>query len=397
MSLRLIENARAKSLGPYRLQEVLSHLGADTAFRMISACPRYAPTPLRSLDRAAASARLGAVWYKDESGRFGIGSFKALGGAYAVARLLQRHVSAVLGRQVSMAELVQGPLRSVTRKLTVACATDGNHGRSVAAAAELFGCRAAIFLHRDVSLGRENAIRAFGAEILRIDGDYDHSVRACARAAEENGWQIVSDTSWPGYHEVPRDVMQGYTVMLIETLQQLAAARAAPLTHVFVQGGVGGLAAAVTAHLWEAAGSEAPVVTVVEPERADCLFQSALAGRPERASGDLSTIMAGLSCGEVSLEAWRILERGARFFITIDDAPAIAAMRLLAHRGAAPEPIVAGESATAGLAALLETSKNPGLRRELALDAASNVLLIGSEGATDPALYRELVGEPASA
>jgi len=385
----------ASAPGPYRLQEVLSHAAARTAYDMISACPRYAPTPLRLLDRAAARANVGAIWYKDEAGRFGIGSFKALGGAYAVARLLLRLVSLEVGRDITMGELVRGPLRPLAQRVTVTCATDGNHGRSVAAAAQMFGCRCTIFLHRDVSAGREAAIRAFGAEIRRIDGNYDDSVHAASRAAEENGWQLVSDTSWPGYENVPRDVMQGYAVMLIETLQQLAAAQAGALTHVFVQGGVGGLAASVTAHLWEEAGPAAPIVTVVEPEKADCLFQSALAGRPRPASGDLSTVMAGLACGEVSTEAWRVLSVGARFFITIEDAPAIAAMRLLAQRGAAAESIIAGESATAGLAALLEVSAHPELRGKLGLDAHSNVLLIGSEGATDPALYRELVGEPA--
>jgi diaminopropionate ammonia-lyase len=391
----MIENRLAIAPGPYRLHEVLSHAAARTAYDMISACPRYAPTPLRLLDRAAARAGVGAIWYKDEAGRFGIGSFKALGGAYAVARLLLRHLSRAAGRDVAITELVRGALRPLAQRITVTCATDGNHGRSVAAAAEVFGCRAVIFLHRDVSAGREAAIRAFGAETRRVDGDYDDSVRAASRAAEENGWHLVSDTSWPGYQEVPRDVMQGYTVMLIETLEQLRAARAGRLTHVFVQGGVGGLAAAVTAHLWEDAGSAAPIVTVVEPEKADCLFQSALAGRPRPASGDLSTIMAGLSCGEVSIEAWRVLGVGARFFITIEDAPAIAAMRLLAQRGAAGESITAGESATAGLAALLAASADADLRRTLGLDTNSNILLIGSEGATDPALYRELVGEPA--
>ncbi len=395
MNLRMIENRLASALGPYRLHEVLSHAAARTAYDMISACPRYAPTPLRLLERAAVEAGVGAVWYKDESGRFGIGSFKALGGAYAVARLLQRLVSGEVGREVTITELVRGTLRERAQRITVTCATDGNHGRSVAAAAEVFGCRCTIFLHRDVSDGREAAIRAFGAEIVRVQGNYDDSVRAASLAAEENGWQLVSDTSWPGYEAVPRDVMQGYTVMLIEILEQLAGAEAGRLTHVFVQGGVGGLAAAVTAHLWEEAGGRSPVVTVVEPERADCLFQSALAGRPRPASGDLSTIMAGLSCGEVSTEAWRILSEGARFFATIEDAPAIEAMRLLAHRGAAAESIVAGESATAGLAALREISARPDLRRRLGLDAHSSVLLIGSEGATDPALYRELVGEPA--
>ncbi len=397
MTLRIIENAAARKLGPYRMQEVLSHAAAQTAYRMITACPRYAPTPLRALDRVAANAGLAAVWYKDESGRFGIGSFKALGGAYAVARLLQRRVAARLGHEVGVADLVRGGLRDITRTITVTCATDGNHGRSVAAGAQVFGCRCVIFLHRDVSAGREEAIRAFGAEIVRVDGNYDDSVHAATRAAEEHGWEIVSDTSWPGYVDVPRDVMQGYTVMLIEALQQLQTAGARRPTHVFVQGGVGGLAAAVCAHLWEEMGSEGPITVVVEPERADCLYQSALAGRPAPASGDLSTVMAGLSCGEVSTEAWRILCAGARFFVTIDDAPAIAAMRLLASGGAATERIVAGESATAGLAALLAIAPETMLRQQLALGPDSSILLIGSEGATDPALYRELVGDAAGA
>lgn len=398
MSLRLIENKQACAPGRYALQEVLSHRAARLAHGMISACPRYQPSPLRPLERTAAKVGVGTVWYKDESGRFGIGSFKALGGGYAVARLLQRLVSATVGREVAIAELVRGALSSETGRITVTCATDGNHGRAVAAAAQVFGCRCIIFLHREVSAGREGAIRAVGAEIVRVEGNYDDAVRAASRAAEENDWQLVSDTSWPGYAAVPRDVMQGYTVMMIETLDQLREARAERLTHVFVQGGVGGLAAAVTAHLWEEGPWEktenaAPIVTVVEPERADCLFQSALAGSPRPASGDLSTIMAGLSCGEVSTEAWRILSGGAQFFATIDDAAAIAAMRLLAHREASAESIIAGESATAGLAALLAVAAEPELRRKVGLDENAQVLLIGSEGATDPALYRELVGE----
>jgi diaminopropionate ammonia-lyase len=392
VTLRITENAAARVPGPYDLHEVLSHAAAATAYGMIAACPRYAPTPLRALDRVAATAGVGAVWYKDEASRFGIGSFKALGGAYAVARLLLRRMETALGRPVTVRDLVRGDVRAQTQQITVTCATDGNHGRSVAAGAQVFGCRCVIFLHRDVSAGREEAIRSFGAEIIRVAGNYDDSVRAATRAAAEHGWEIVSDTSWPGYVDVPRDVMQGYTVMLIETLAQLRQAGAGPLTHVFVQGGVGGLAAAVCAHLWEAMGTEAPVMVVVEPERADCLYQSARSWQPTPASGDLATVMAGLSCGEVSTEAWRILSKGARFFITIDDAPAIAAMRLLAHGGAASEPIIAGESATAGLAALIATAADPALRELVELERDSSVLLIGSEGATDPALWRELVG-----
>lgn len=393
MSIRIAENAAARTLPPYDQQEVLSHAAADAAFAAISACPLYAPTPLRALDRLAATTRVGSIWYKDEAGRFGLGSFKALGGAYAVARLLQQKLSRQLGRDVTLAELVRGGLREHTQQMTVTCATDGNHGRSVAAGARTFGCRCVIFLHAEVSRGREDAIRAYGAEIVRISGNYDESVLAASQAAETNGWDVVSDTSWPGYEAVPRNVMQGYTVMLIETLRQLEAAKAPPLTHVFVQGGVGGLAAAVCAHLWEAMDTAAPITIVVEPERADCLFQSALAGRPTPASGDLSTVMAGLSCGEVSTEAWRVLSRAARFFLTIDDARAIEAMRLLGRGEASGDRIIAGESATAGLAALIATAADADLRRRLELTPESSVLLIGSEGATDPELYRELVGE----
>ncbi|HEY6431146.1 MAG TPA: diaminopropionate ammonia-lyase [Acetobacteraceae bacterium] len=395
MSIRITENTTARRLQAYDLQEVLSHEAAGAAFAAISACPLYARTPLRRLDRVAASSRVANVWYKDEADRFGLGSFKALGGAYAVARLLQHKLAQRLGRDLGLPELVQGNLRQQTQQITVTCATDGNHGRSVAAGARIFGCRCVIFLHAEVSQGREDAIRAYGADIERIAGNYDESVLAASRAAERNGWDVVSDTSWPGYESVPRDVMQGYTVMLIETLQQLQEHGASRPTHVFVQGGVGGLAAAVCAHLWEAMGTAAPITTVVEPERADCLFQSALAGQPTPASGDLSTVMAGLSCGEVSSEAWRVLSRGARFFLTIDDAMAIEAMRLLAQCGASEQPIIAGESATAGLAALIATAADPALRRQIELTPDSSVLLIGSEGATDPELYRKLVGQAA--
>ena len=393
--MQMVENPAARTLPPYTLHEVLSRDAAAAAHGMIAACPRYAVTPLRPLRRVAASCGVGAVWYKDESSRFGLGSFKALGGAYAVARLLQRLLSAQLRQPVAVGDLVDGTLRDATQLITVTCATDGNHGRAVAAGARHFGCRCVIFLPATVSAGREAAIRAFGADIMRIDGNYDAAVRAAAATAAERGWQVVSDTSWPGYAAVPRDVMQGYTVMLIETLAQLRSTGARLPTHLFVQGGVGAVAAAACAMLWEELGPAAPVTVVVEPERADCLFQSARAGRPVPASGDLSTVMAGLACGEVSQEAWRILRQGARFFVTIADAPAVAAMRLLAaHEDG---PIVAGESATAGLAALIAAAEDAALRRRLELTADSVILLLGTEGATDPALYRALVGEPAAA
>jgi diaminopropionate ammonia-lyase len=380
--MNITENAAARTLPPYTLQEVLSLEAAQRAFTAITTCPFYAPTPLRSLAKTADTLNLGAIWYKDEGSRFNLGSFKVLGGAYAVVLLLQRHLSIRLNRPISLRNLAT--LRDQARYITVTCATDGNHGRAVAAGAQAFGCNCVIFLPGHVSAHREQAIRAHDAAIIRLSGNYDDAVREARRAAEQNDWYLVSDTSRPGYETIPRDIMQGYTVMLIETLQQLKGERP---THVLVQGGVGGLAAAVCAHLWEALGPDAPITMVVEPDRADCLYQSALVGEPTPASGDLSTIMAGLSCGEVSTEAWRILSAGAHFFMTIPDDLAIEAMRTLARDYA----ITAGESATAGLAALTAVAADPTLRNQFQLTPASNVLLIGSEGATDPDLYSRLV------
>jgi diaminopropionate ammonia-lyase len=390
--LRCFVNPRADRAAPYgaELQAILSLEAGQAARAEIGSWPDYAPTPLRRLDGLARAAGIGALWYKDEAGRFGLGSFKALGGAYAVLRLIQARIEERMGRAPAALELNSGAMRYLTRGIPVTCATDGNHGRSVAWGARLFGCPCVIYLHEHVSAGREAAIAAYGAEIVRVPGTYDDAVRAAARDAEAQGRIVVSDTSYPGYMEVPRIVMQGYSVLIAEALEQLPP-DAAP-THVFVQGGVGGLAAAVLAHLWEAWGAERPRLAVVEPERADCLYQSARAGHPARSTGDLNTIMAGLSCGEVSPLAWEILGRGADAFLTIPDDAAADTMRLLADGAGGDAPIVAGESAVAGLAGLLCALPDAAARAALELDAASRVLVIGSEGATDPALYAQIVG-----
>ena len=199
---------------------------------------------------------------------------------------------------------------------------------------------------------------------------------------------MISDTSYPGYMDVPRDVMQGYQLMVEEAVQQLGQRP----THVFVQGGVGGLAAAVCGWFWERDGAARPRFVVVEPERADCLMRSARAGQPVAVSGALDTLMAGLACGEVSLLAWDILATGADAFATISDAAAVQAMRLLAAPTGSDAPIVAGESAVAGLAAAIALAQVPAQRAALGIDARSRLLLFGSEGATDPALYAQLVG-----
>lgn len=370
---------------------ILSRAAFEEAMAEISAWPGYAPTPLRSLPGLAREAGIDRLWYKDEGARFALGSFKVLGGAYAVLRLLAREVTArVPGVPVTALDLVVGRYGSVTRPITVTTATDGNHGRSVAWGAQVFGCNCVIYVPAACSEGRRKAIGAYGAKVVVVEGLYDDAVRRAAQDAAENGWFVVSDTSYTGYMDIPRDVMQGYTVMVEEAVSQLPASERP--THVFIQGGVGALPAAVCGHLWESWGRQRPRLVVVEPHTADCLYQSALAGRPAAAAGDLDTVMAGLACGEVSLLAWAILERGADDFLTIGDAVAVETMRKLAAGAHGGRPVVAGESGVAGLAGLLAAAAVPEIRAGLGLAPDARVLVFGTEGATDPEVYRTLVG-----
>ena len=347
-------------------QQIQSLDGARVAFETITAWPGYAPTPLLALTDMARELGVGDILYKHEAHRFGLKSFKALGGAYAVQRLVAA--------------------RGGSTGLVVTSATDGNHGRSVAWGAQRLGIHAIIFIHATVSQGRADAIAAYGADVRRVPGNYDDAVRAAAEAADANGWVVVSDTSWPGYETIPKDVMQGYAVMPWE-----CEAQGAHPTHVFVQGGVGGLAAAVLAYEWQRLGADRPLVIVVEPDHAACLFESAKAGAIVTIPGDLDTIMAGLACGEPSLLAWRLLQPGIDAFVTITDADAAEAMRLLAD-----QQIAAGESGVAGLAGLRCIMSDADARRQLKLDQRSRVLCYGTEGATDPAVYERIVGRSAS-
>lgn len=363
---------------------VLPDGGFRRARAEIASWPGYDPTPLLPLEDVAKSARVAAVHWKDEGPRFGLGSFKALGGAYAVARLLVTELSRRgVANAATTVELAAGAHRDATRAITVTCATDGNHGRSVAWGAQRFGCGCVIFVHETVSQGRRDAIARYGAEIRVVPGNYDDAVRAAAHTAERENWFVVSDTSYEGYTEVPRDVMQGYRVMADEAADQLDGK--AP-THAFIQGGVGGVAAAVSVQLRARFGSAVKVI-VVEPDKAACLLASAEAGEAVTVPGDLDTLMAGLACGEPSLLAWQELERGAHAFVSVSDDSAVDCMKLLAGR---TPRVVAGESAVAGLAALLLIAADPMSRAILGLDADSRVLLFGTEGATDPELYAKL-------
>lgn len=359
----------------------------------IRSWPGYQMTPLRSLNGIAKQLGVRAIHYKDEAGRFGLGSFKALGGAYAVLRTLKRFINEKTGKSPSTQDILAGAYRELSSQLTVTTATDGNHGRSVAWGAQSFGCACTIYIHRTVSEGRKQAIEKYGASVVRTDGNYDDAVRQAGESARSNGWVLIPDTSYEGYDEVPKDVMQGYTVMVQETIEQLPQSNWP--SHVLVQGGVGALAAAVCAHLWESRPQKKPRFIVVEPDRAACLYESAKQGKPVVIDGELDTMMAGLACGEISQLAWVILEKGASDFITLPDQAAIEAMRCLARGSFGDAPIVAGESAVAGLAVLLAAISEPSLKQTLDLNADSQVLLFGTEGATDPALYEQIVSNAA--
>lgn len=360
--------------------------GFTRASAEVKAWPGYRPTPLRQLDGLAARLGLGRIYYKDEGGRFGLGAFKAVGGAYAVLR----HLQALLGDTVSVTDLLAGKYHDRTRDITVCTATDGNHGKSVAWGAKLFGCRAVIYIHAGVSIGREQAIAAHGAEMRRIPDNYDASVRACASDAAKNGWQVISDTTWEGYVEIPRHVMHGYGVMMGEMLEQIPASELP--THIFIQAGVGGLPAAAAGYLWLEYDALRPKVVVVEPEKADCHYQSAKAGKPTAVTGKLDTLMAGLACGEVSPLAWRLLDKASFAFMTVSDDAAVFAMKTLAQGIDGDRKIVGGEAGVGGLAGLIMAARDTTARDALLLDAQSKVLIIGSEGATDPHLYEKLVG-----
>lgn len=352
--------------------------------------PDYSPTPLLSLAGLAHELGVGGIYYKDEGGRFGLGSFKSLGGAYEVLCLLQREVSRQVGRNVTLGSLRKGNYSDIAKTITVVTATDGNHGRSVAWGARLFGCNCVVYLHANVSDGRKASIEEYGARVVRIDGNYDASVQEAADDAATNGWFIVSDTSYEGYTDLPRHVMAGYTVMADEVLSQLPGE--VNLSHTFVQGGVGGLAGSMCGYFWQKLKTTRPRFIIVEPDRADCLFQSAKHGRPTDVNIIEETIMAGLSCGRVSYLAWQILSQGTDDFLTIPDELIAPAMRLLAEDTYGFPPVVAGESAVAGLAALIAAAQNPDLAESLCLDSQSQILLFGTEGATDPAIYRQIVG-----
>ena len=376
------------------LPKTLSPAAASRVRAFHRQLPGYKPTPLVGLNSLARHWGVGNIFVKDESHRFGLKAFKVLGGSYAVARLVCRQLGRALG-DVPYAQLVSNEVREQIGRITLTTATDGNHGRGVAWAAERLGQKAVIYMPKGSAPCRVASIRAHGAEVEVTDFNYDDTVRLACRKAKENGWHIVQDTAWEGYTEPPLWIMQGYLTMCAEAVDQLQADGAAP-THIFVQAGVGALAGAVVGYMAQIYRSPRPRFIIVEPCQAACFFASVAAGdgTPHPVTGELDTIMVGLACGEPNPLSWEILRDIPSCYVSCDNFTAANGIRILANCLPGDPPIEAGESGSVGvglLDLLVNHSEFEELKTILEIGPDSEILFFNTEGATDPHNYREIL------
>ena len=396
-----IANPRARDIAHSEAVAAVFPPGVfEQARRFHRQIPGYRPSPLRSLSGLAAMLSVGGVWVKDESQRLDLNSFKVLGGSFAIYQFIRSQLG--LGDEdLTYEELVGEATKAKIGDITFATATDGNHGRGVAWGASKLNCRAVIYVHKDTSIARIRAIEDYGAEVRVVDGNYDDAVHQASTDADANGWQVISDTSWEGYTDIPSWVMQGYTTMLTETQEQLAGTGIIKPTHVFIQAGVGALAAATTGFYSSRFGAERPHTIVVEPSEAQCLYHSAKIGdgKPHDIDGDLQTIMAGLACGEPSPIAWDVLWDTVDAFMSCPDYVAAKGMRVYGVPLHGDPFIVSGESGAVTLGALMFTADYAEfheLKEYIGLGPDSQILLINSEGNTDPEYFRRVVWEGAN-
>ena len=353
-------------------------------------------SPLKSLSNLATRLGLGGIWVKDESARLDLQSFKVLGGSYAIYKLIQKRLG-VEDQELSFADLTNGTIREQLGDITFAAATDGNHGRGVAWSASQMGFKSVIYVHKLTSQGRIQAIAQSGARVVVVDGNYDDAVRQVDQDAQQNGWEVISDTSWEGYEDIPRWWMQGYTTIFSEAQEQLAAQGLSQPTHIFVQAGVGSLAAA-TIGFYSNLFGDSIQTCVIEPTTAACLYRSALEedGIPHTVEGDLDTIMAGLAAGEPNPIAWEILKDRADYFAICPDFVAAMGMRVYGVPLQGDPVVVSGESGAVTLGALMyimQHASGQEFHGQLGLGPESQVLLINTEGNTSPNEFRYVVWE----
>ena len=350
-------------------KEILTHLPEkfiDEAVESISKWETYTPTPLISLNKLKEKLNVKQIYYKDEDKRFDLKSFKALGGAFAVNKIKDEKNAAI-----------------------VATATAGNHGRSVAWGAQRLGLNCKIFISEFVSESRAIAMRNLDAEVIRVKGNYDASLKECIKQSKKNNWEIVQDVSWEGYKEVPKLIMAGYTIMIKEIMDQINDEK---ITHVFLQAGVGGMAAAMIAGFAKFS-KKIPRFIIVEPENANCVFKSIENNRPTSVNITNETIMGGMSCGDVSTVAWEILKNSSNNCVTITDDAISIVVAMLAEAQLSDEKIIAGECAVPGIIALISLFKSKEYLDKLNLNSDSKVLLFGCEGLTDKEMYKKLLDD----
>jgi len=345
----------------------------------------YEPTVLADLSATAKVLGTGKAWVKDESSRFGLNAFKGLGGSYCLGKLMAEKAG-LDDQNLTFRNVV-----SVTKDtMTFVTATDGNHGRGVAWAARMLGQKAIVYMPKGSSLERLENIRKQGAAAEITPWNYDDTVRYAKKQADENGWTLVQDTAWEGYEEIPLSIMQGYLTMASEAVEQLDGVKP---THIFLQAGVGAMSGAVSAYLRNVYGND-PKIIIVEPDQADCNYQTALAddGQLHTVAGDLNTIMAGLACGEPCTVGWELLKYCADCFISMPDKCAALGMRILGNPAEGDTRVISGESGAAGFGALASIlMEEPEVKEKLGINENSTVLCFSTEGATDIENYRAVV------
>ena len=345
--------------------KILSKNFIEEAYNKISKWPSYEATPLISLNKLSKELNLNNVFYKDESKRFGLKSFKALGGAYAVEKV-----------------------SNGKKNITISTATAGNHGRSVAWGSQRLGLKCKIFISEFVSEYRANEMKKLGADVIRVKGNYEASLNECLDQSRKNGWQIVQDVAWEDYELVPKLTMAGYSVMIKEISTQTDQY----ITHVFLQAGVGGMAAGSVAGIANYF-KRIPKIIIVEPESADCVLQSIENGSIKKIDIKKESIMGGMSCGEVSLVPWKILKNSVDLCMSIGDNQIAKTIAMLANSKFADEKIVGGECSAPGVISLIASCNNDDVKKKLDINMNSNILLIGCEGNADENLYNNLLSE----
>ena len=344
----------------------LSKKDIDEAYSSISSWESYTPTPLIKLNKLSNELGLNKIFYKDESKRFDLKSFKALGGAYAVEKITKGN-----------------------KNIVVATATAGNHGRSVAWGAKRLGLKCKIFISEFVSEARGQAMSDLGADVIKVKGNYEKSLIECIKQSTENNWQIVQDVAWKDYMIVPRYTMAGYTVMMKEIVDQIKNDQ---VTHIILQAGVGGMAGAMVAGIARYL-KNVPETIVVEPDSAACVMESIKTGKIEKIDIKRESLMGGMSCGEVSLVPWEILKNSVKFCISLPDDDIAKTMKLLGNSSFSEEKIIAGENSAPGIIGLITSCADDKIREKLRLNSKSNILVIGCEGDTDKEMYQKLISQ----